>query len=229
MTDAMEQLLAEMHERVTRHHLTGTADNRELTDLRQAQIVEAASKVLFEKGFHRTSIRDIAAACGMSMGQLYHYISSKDDLLYLIHSHSQQLWYERVRDADIERIVDPVARLAFCLRLSLDFVYEHRELFLFLYTETKYLDPQLLKLVLDMDDKNVVGFYRRLLADIPALAIGADDREVAANLVEFISVFLALRLWNLDRTRVPETTDFLVEFMLRGLGLVPSEAPSPIV
>ena len=169
MTDAMDQLLAEMQERVTRHRLTGTADNRELTDIRQQQIVEAASEVLFEKGFHRTSIRDIAAACGMSMGQLYHYISSKDDLLYLIHSHIQQLWYERVRDADIERLADPVARLAFCLRLSLEFVYEHRELFLFLYTETKYLDPQLLKLVLDMDDKNVVGFYRRLLADIPPL------------------------------------------------------------
>jgi AcrR family transcriptional regulator len=224
MTTTMEQLLAEMQERVTRHPLTGTADNRELTEIRQQQIVEAASRVLFEKGFHRTSIRDIAAACGMSMGQLYHYISSKDDLLYLIHSHSQQLWYERVRDADIERLADPVARLAFCLRLSLEFVYEHRQLFLFLYTETKYLDPQLLKLVLDRDDKNVVGFYRRLLADIPALGIGADDREVAANLVEFISVFMALRLWNLDRTRVPETMDFLVEFMLRGLGLA---APQP--
>ena len=34
------------------------------------------------EGLPRTSIRDIAAACDMSMGQLYHYISSKDDILY---------------------------------------------------------------------------------------------------------------------------------------------------
>jgi len=49
--------------------------------MKQRLIVERASSVLFKKGFHGTSIRDIAAACEMSMGQLYHYISSKDDIL----------------------------------------------------------------------------------------------------------------------------------------------------
>ena len=183
--------------------------------------------MLFEKGFHRTSIRDIAAACGMSMGQLYHYISSKDDLLYLIHNHSQQLWYERVRDADVERVADPVARLAFCLRLSLEFVYEHRELFLFLYTETKYLDPQLLKLVLEMDDKNVVGFYRRLLADIPACARRRRPRGGGQPGGVHLGVhgLAAMEPGQVSRAR---DHDFLVDFMLRGLGLsLPSEAPSP--
>jgi AcrR family transcriptional regulator len=159
----------------------------------------------------------------MSMGQLYHYISSKDDILYLIHKHSQELWYQRLREAGFETITDPVERLAYALRLSLEFIHENRRLYLFLFTESKYLEREHLKVILELDDKNVVGFYRHLLADIPGLRLEPDDRDVAANLIEFIVVFLALRGWNLDKAKTAEHIDFLLDFMFRGLGL---ETPS---
>ncbi len=219
MTGSIEVQLEEMHKRVTQHEILGSALDRELTEKRQRQIVESASGVLFEKGYHRTSIRDIAAACGMSMGQLYHYISSKDDILYLIHVYSQEIWYEHLRDAGFQSITDPVARLARALRLSLEFIEGHRQLYLFLYTESKHLEREHLKLVLDLDDKNVVGFYRHLLADIPGLELDAARRDTAANLVAFIVVFLALRGWNLDTSRISAQVDFLMEFVFRGLGL----------
>ncbi|MCZ7664680.1 MAG: TetR/AcrR family transcriptional regulator [Thermoleophilia bacterium] len=219
MSGSIEVQLEEMHKRVTQHEILGSALDRELTEKRQRQIVESASGVLFEKGYHRTSIRDIAAACGMSMGQLYHYISSKDDILYLIHVYSQEIWYEHLRDAGFQSITDPVARLARALRLSLEFIEGHRQLYLFLYTESKHLEREHLKLVLELDDKNVVGFYRHLLADIPGLELDAARRDTAANLVAFIVVFLALRGWNLDTSRISAQVDFLMEFVFRGLGL----------
>lgn len=225
MSGSMKSQLEEMHQRVLAQELPGSALDRDLSDKRQRQIVEAASSLLFEKGFHRVSIRDIAAACGMSMGQLYHYISSKDDILYLIHVHSQEIWYQHLRDAGFDQITDPVERLAKALRLSLVFVEAHRDLYLFLYTESKYLERDDLKLVLELDDKNVVGFYRHLLSEIPGLALDAGDRETAANLVAFIVVFLALRGWNLDASKLSEHVDFLLGFMFRGLGLeLPSAA-----
>ena len=96
--------------------------------MKQRLIVEGASKVLFEKGFGKTSIRDIAAACGMSMGQLYHYISSKDDILYLMHRHSQEMWHQHLADAGFEQITDPVAKLEHGLRITIKYLSENRDL-----------------------------------------------------------------------------------------------------
>jgi len=215
----MQDRFDRMQQRVAENPLASSGTDPELADSKQRRIIEEASAVLFEKGFHGTSIRDIASACGMSMGQLYHYISSKDDILYLMHKHSQELWYQRLSEAGFDDITNPVERLAYALRLSLEFIDEHRDLYLFIFTESKYLDREHLRVVLELDDKNVVGFYRGLLADIPGLPLTADEAETASNLIEFISVFLALRGWNLDRSKTAEHIDFLMAFLFRGLGL----------
>jgi len=219
----------EMQQRVGNPELTRGPADPELVSLKHRQIVEGASSVLFEKGFHRTSIRDIAAACDMSMGQLYHYISSKDDILYLMHRHMQEIWQQHLADARFEEITDPVARLEYGLRISMKFLSEKRDMIQFLYTETKYLDREHLRTVLELDDQNVVGFYRHLLSEIPACAPKGRECDLAANLVAFMGVFLALRGWNLKLTRaadVDEAVDFLVEFIFRGL-VVERQAGTP--
>ena len=214
--------LEEMHQRVAERDLPSGPADRELTETKQRLIVAGASSVLFEKGFHRTSIRDVASACDMSMGQLYHYISSKDDILYLMHRHMQEMWHQHLADAGFESITDPVAKLEHGLRISIKFLSENRDLLQFIYTETKYLDRDHLREVLELDDQNVVGFYRYLLSEIPEVRLHGRESELAANLVAFIGVFLALRGWNLHLTGkadVDASVDFLVDFIFRGLGI----------
>lgn len=218
---ATQRQLTKMQERVADRELPTGPAGRELTDLRRRQIVEGASAVLYEQGFHGASIRDIAQACGMSMGQLYHYISSKDDILYLMHVYSQEMWHQYLAEGGFDEIADPVARLEHGLRITIKYLSENRALYQFLYTESKYLDPQHLHDVLELDDQNVVGFYRHLLGEIPGYAAG-DHVDLAANLVAFICVFLSLRGWNLHlagEEDVDEAVDYLVGFVFRGLGL----------
>ena len=217
-----QRQLDEMQQRVADRDMPGGPADRELTEMKQRLIVEGASSVLFEKGFHGTSIRDIASACDMSMGQLYHYIYSKDDILYLMHRHMQEMWHQNLADAGFEQISDPVAKLEHGLRTSIMFISENRDLLQFLYTETKYLDPEHLRQVLELDDQNVVGFYRHLLSEIPGIRLQGREAELAANLVAFIGSFLALRGWNLhirDESDVNLSVDFLVDFIFRALGI----------
>lgn len=94
---------------------------------------------IFEKGYHPTTIRDIAQACGMSLGQLYHYISSKDDVLHLVHKHMQNIWYEYLENSDYEEAKDPVQGLFRALHQTLKFMSENRKLIQFIYSESKYL------------------------------------------------------------------------------------------
>lgn len=48
---------------------------------RQVQIVEVAAKLFAEKGFDGTSVDDIAEACGVASGLIYHYFDTKTDIL----------------------------------------------------------------------------------------------------------------------------------------------------
>ncbi|MBU0514205.1 MAG: TetR/AcrR family transcriptional regulator [Proteobacteria bacterium] len=193
------------------------AKNRDLIQEKRRRIVAGATRVFFEKGFHRTTIREIALASGMSMGQLYHYISSKDDILFLVYEHMQALWFDHLATSGIEEIADPGQRLTRALRCTLEFIGQHKDLFLFIYTETKYLDRKHLRVVLAMDDRNVVGFWRRLILDV---GWAGDELEFAANLVSFLMVFLVLRGWNLEHGGRGRDLDDLIDFTLRGLGLL---------
>jgi len=47
---------------------------------KRAEILETALDLVARKGFHQTSVRDIAAAVGLTQAGLLHYFESKDDL-----------------------------------------------------------------------------------------------------------------------------------------------------
>ncbi len=53
-------------------------------DEKLQQILKASAKIFAEKGFHRTSIREIARTTNMSLAGLYYYFRTKEELLYLI-------------------------------------------------------------------------------------------------------------------------------------------------
>ena len=55
-----------------------SAEREEAT---RQRILKAAFRVFIEKGFHRASIDDVVAACGLSVGAIYNYFPNKDELI----------------------------------------------------------------------------------------------------------------------------------------------------
>ncbi len=47
--------------------------------------IDAAVELFDERGYHLTSMDDLAAEVGAAKGTLYYYFSSKEEILYLIH------------------------------------------------------------------------------------------------------------------------------------------------
>jgi len=56
----------------------------DLVDRRRRQIADAAVRLFIEKGFHKTTTRQIARAAKISIGSLYEYFTCKEDILYLV-------------------------------------------------------------------------------------------------------------------------------------------------
>lgn len=55
-----------------------------LVKKRRNQMIKGAVTLFKQKGFHRTTTREIAREAGFSIGTLYEYIRTKEDVLYLV-------------------------------------------------------------------------------------------------------------------------------------------------
>lgn len=79
-------------------------------DLKRRAILDQSAKLFADRGYARTSMSDIAMACGSSKALLYHYYANKEQLLFdLLESHFVQL-EEAVQAADQPKAV-PAKRL----------------------------------------------------------------------------------------------------------------------
>ncbi len=58
--------------------------NEKIKEKRQEQIIITALENFANRGYHRTSISDIAKAAGISKGLMYNYFDSKEDLLIAV-------------------------------------------------------------------------------------------------------------------------------------------------
>lgn len=186
---------------------------------KRLQILQGACMIFSEKGFHPTTTREIALACNISPGLMYHYVSSKDDMLYLAFKYIQADWNDHLSKPDVTEIKDPLEKLKKNFEKSIRWALENRDLLFLIYTESKYLNEKHLQAVKKIDSENVVGLFRNLLTELKQEKHSQEEIDELANLVAFQLAFYVLRGWNLKQKDVGKRTEFLMNFVVKGLGL----------
>jgi AcrR family transcriptional regulator len=88
-------------------------------DEKLLRILDSACRIFAEKGYHNASVRDVAAATGVSPAGLYYYFQSKEELLHLIMETSLASLIQRVEE-ELAEVKDPAVRLRTILRAHLD-------------------------------------------------------------------------------------------------------------
>lgn len=91
---------------------------------RYTQILTTAAQIFARRGFHQASTREIAAAVGLSLAGLYHYVRGKDELLFLVLDHALDTLLERLNDA-LAAARTPEEKLLALIRTHLDFALHH--------------------------------------------------------------------------------------------------------
>jgi TetR/AcrR family transcriptional regulator, cholesterol catabolism regulator len=105
-------------------HVGGSLRRRARYDEKLLVIMDQACEIFAQKGYHHASVRDVAAATGVSPGGLYYYFKSKEELLYLILSTCLTSLLERIR-AKTSRVDDPALRLRIMTRTHLEHLHRH--------------------------------------------------------------------------------------------------------
>jgi len=195
-------------------------ENQDLVRKKHLQIVKAAGELFSQKGYHQTSMRDIAAAAGINLAYIYKYITSKDDILYLFYQHLHEQWtdvYAQLTDAKDE---NPVAQLKKFIEDILEVALKQKSEILTMYTESRHLEKDSLYAVLSAESEMVRCIEQVIIRGQNAGCFKVQDSYLAANLIQFLMVVGPLRGWNFeDRYTFQRYVHLLTDFILAALGV----------
>ena len=108
--------------------------------LRKTELILEKSLVLFsKKGFYSTTIPDIAKAMDMSVGNLYNYFSSKEELARSVIKYSSDILGAKIKiineqDIDTKEKIHAIVKLYFDMAINQP---EHLDFFLRVYLANK--------------------------------------------------------------------------------------------
>jgi AcrR family transcriptional regulator len=82
---------------------------------RKIKIIEAAQRLIAQKGVEKTSMRDIAIEAGLTTGAIYYYYESKEELLYDVMDYATAVTSEIMKmramtEAKPDDVLDEIAR-----------------------------------------------------------------------------------------------------------------------
>ena len=203
--------------RRTRRPIETVVQDKDLVAERHEQIFRAASRVFISRGYHAATVREIAQEAGLSLGGLYSYIRTKEDILYLVFDKITTTLRENMRRA-IEGLDDPVEQIEAALRADLKTTEQFQDEILLMYQETKSLGRDSRHAVLSREAE-YVKFFEDILRAGYERGLFRGDPQLSADAIAYLCSILALRRWNLRaRFSSAEVQEALVEFILRALG-----------
>ncbi len=188
----------------------------ELVKTRRTQICRAAEELFAEKGYHKTSIRDIARKSGISIGSLYDYLRNKEDILYLL----AQEFFVKLRSEVLKVIegdYDVVQELEGTLETMVRVVDQFQEYVLFTYRDSKYLKKEDLIALLEQDSFFTQTFTKIIQKGGEQGILETYEPEIVANMLTILTHSWALKRYNLKKYPFYTFQKILIQFILHGL------------
>jgi len=185
---------------------------------RDAEVLEAAGKVFAEKGYSEASVQDVADALGILKGSLYHYIETKEDLLFWlleeVHRDVQEILDQIAADEDL----DPLQRLQAYVRGQVEYNLGNLQRISIYYHDMDRLSADRLKQILDQRHAHE-RFVNKLIreAQDQGMADPSLDARVLTNCL-FGTVIWTYRWYRpngkISRERI---ADLCADFALNGI------------
>jgi len=187
---------------------------------RRSDILAAAKKVFARKGYHATTVADIAKAAKLSYGSIYWYFDSKDALFHALMESEGQALRDHVTEAltttPTHRSPDAPFRAA--VRITFEFFESDRALVKLLFRDSYALGNRF--------EKHLFGIYEGFITDIErivddaqqrGLIIDAPPRMVAYSVAALVGQIAHRRLVTDDGLSAAVVADFVVSLLLNGL------------
>lgn len=174
--------------------------DEELVHKRRKEIAEKVIRLFIEKGYLKTTTREIAQICGMSTGGLYHYIGSKEDILSIFSQAAVSLLEEIVKENfGRPEPIPPREKLKLALQKYLQWSDQVQDVVLFYYQESKNLPKDALSKIMSSDALSMKIIEEILAEGCRSGEFKVADLKLAANNIIVLCDSWVFRRWFLRR------------------------------
>jgi TetR/AcrR family transcriptional regulator, cholesterol catabolism regulator len=198
------------------------SQDSDLISKRRQEISERAIKLFIRKGYLKTTTREIAEACGMSTGALYHYIGSKEDILSILSNGFVSILKEiseNFFNNSKTKTVCPTEKLRIAIKNYLKRIDLDQDTILFWYQESKNLPQDALENVFYVDSLSMKIMEEILIEGCECGEFKVNNPKLASNNIIIMCDDWVLKRWFLRKSFTID--EFIAEqtaFILRAVG-----------
>ncbi|WP_019153996.1 TetR/AcrR family transcriptional regulator [Robertmurraya massiliosenegalensis] len=186
---------------------------------RRNQMIKGAVTLFKEKGFHRTTTREIAKAAGFSIGTLYEYIRSKEDVLYLVCDSIYDEVHNRLqKDIDTKR--GTLESLKLGMGQYFRVVDDLQDEVLVMYQEAKSLSKDALPYVLRKEAEMalIIEDIINRCVENGELDLTRDEVKLMSHNIVVLGQMWAFRRWNIQKKySLEEYIDIQIKLIFEGI------------
>jgi len=184
---------------------------------RDREVLDAAAKVFYERGYADASVKHVAEELGILKGSLYHYIETKEDLLFRLLAETHDDVDAILKDVEAVEGLSALERLHLYVRRQVEYNIDALERVSVYYQDVDRLS----------DDRRHQIFERRhvherFVADLIKQAqeagdadAGQDPRLLSPNI--FATIIWVYRWYRPGRYKRDQVAETCADFALRGV------------
>ncbi|MEW6297143.1 MAG: TetR/AcrR family transcriptional regulator [Thermodesulfobacteriota bacterium] len=203
-------------------------DEQRLLEGRE-RIAAAAASLFLDGGYHNTSVREIAQKAGLSVGSVFNYFTSKEEILFFLFSRNQahleaSLQDQRAKFAQLkDQGVDPQELLLLAYKSYVRVIDESRRYTVLGYQELKSLTVAERRRLLEGEER-IQRFIEEVIAyGVEKGVFPPGDIDFKAHCLLVLAQSWAVRRWALRRFTKVE--DYFATLEPIALGIVSSKTP----
>nr|WP_263324133.1 TetR/AcrR family transcriptional regulator [Neobacillus sp. Marseille-Q6967] len=202
-----------------KREVQASVKDERLVQKRRDQMIKGAVTLFIQKGFHRTTTREIAKAAGFSIGTLYEYIRSKEDVLYLVCDSIYEHVSERM-EQDLQKKQGTLESLKLGIANYFRVIDEMQDEVLVMYQEAKSLTKDALPYVLNKEIEMAAMFEKliRLCLENGELDLTEKQIKMISHTIIVEGQMWSFRRWELQKLfSLDEYIELQTELLFKGL------------
>jgi AcrR family transcriptional regulator len=188
-----------------------------LVEKRRQQIFEAVVKLFSQKGYHMTTLREISKETGITLGNLYDYISTKGDILHIIQEKATQAVMGAIPKEN-EGNLDPIEGLKLLINSELDAMNKYQDLVLIIYQESHAMSKEVLYSLLRSERKHVEQYEKLIEEGIRKGCFRPTNVRMMANMIKMLIDTWVIKRWDLHgEVKLEEMRKGILDTVFNGI------------
>ncbi|MBN2076357.1 MAG: TetR family transcriptional regulator [Dehalococcoidales bacterium] len=188
------------------------------SSIKRSWILDKAGVLFWQKGYHSTSMKDIAAACDCKAANIYNYFSGKEDILFEVIKDITERAVNSVRHLENDDTASPVDQLRSFIENHLDVLVQMKKSSVLISdTGLQNLTRNHRKDIIELRDT-----YDRIMTNVIRRGIksgdfAVKDEKVTVYLIS--SVIIRSTIWFSSKGRLSaeDVADIMFDFVYKGI------------